>query len=165
MLILGQLRQEAYWAWEELCAVKGVFLGAPGSDDLPEAEAERLPWTNETFKDEVRRQFGDLRRRTTWEAAAIYFTAHSMVQSYMEPYMIVGFMASPQYMTSAVREAYGERVIAQMLQFPEIVDIVKRGLEQLYYESDRAEDREMAQVFLKEVTLQLPGVALALEAA
>lgn len=165
MLKLRQLREEAYGAWEGLCLIKGVYLGAPESIDLPEEEAEKLPWANETFKAEVRQQFGDLRCRSTWEKAAIYYTAHSVVQSYMEPYMIVGFMASTEFMTSPVREHYGDQVIELMLQFPEIVDIVKRGLEQLYYESDRAEDRDIAQVFLKEVTPRLPGAGLALGVA
>ncbi|PSB68593.1 hypothetical protein C7B61_00190 [filamentous cyanobacterium CCP1] len=156
MLKISQLRKEAYWAWESLCAVKGVFLGAPESIDLPEAEADRLPFTNRTFKDEIRQQFGDLRRKATWEQAAIHYTAHSMVQSYMEPYMIVGFMASPQFMTSAIREHYGDQVLELMLQFPETVDIVKRGLEQLYYESDRQEDHDVAQKFFQTVGKTLP---------
>lgn len=158
MLNIHALRQEAYGAWETLCSVKGVYLGAPETIEVSEAEAERLPYTNDTFKDGVRCQFGDLRRKATWERAAIYFTAHSMVQSYLEPYMIVGFMVSSTYMSCAVREYYGDQVIELMLQFPEIVDIIKRGLEQLYYESKSQEDRDLAKTCLSEVVPKLPDI-------
>lgn len=78
----------------------------------------------------------------------------------MEPYMIVGFMASPQFITSVIREHYGDQLLELMLQFPVTVDIVKRGLEQLYYESDRQEDHDVAQLFMQKMTPRLSGVML-----
>lgn len=157
MLKLKQLRHEAYSAWELLCSTKGVYLGAPESIDLPEPEASRLPWTNEMFKADIRKQYGDLRRRDTWEKAAIQFTAHQMVQSYMEPYEIVGYMALPNYMKCPIRQSYGDRLIDAMLAFPDIVDVVRRGLEQLYYESENPGDRDIAQAFLTRCAARLRG--------
>jgi hypothetical protein len=112
---------------------KGFTRVALAVMNCPITEANYLPWCNPTFKAEIRQRYGDLRRRHTWEQAAIDLTAHQMVQSYLEPYQIVGYMASPTFMACPMREQYGEQVIDRMLQFPEITDIVKVGLEQLYY--------------------------------
>lgn len=156
MLKLVQLRQETYAAWELLCISKGVYLGAPESIDLSEQEACKLSWTNKTFKAEIRQQFGDLRRRDTWEQAAIALTAHQMVQSYMEPSEIVGYMAAPGYMRCPIREAYGDRLIDVMLQFPEMLDIIKRGLEQLYQESQNPKARDIFKAFLIQFSERVP---------
>lgn len=150
MLKLKQLRQEAYAAWELLCSSKGVYLGVLETVDLPPHQAERLPLTSKTFKDDIRQQFGDLRRRDTWERAAIQLTAHQMVQSYMEPYEIVGYMASASYMHCPIRAHYGELLIDAMLAFPEVLDIIRRGLEQLYQEPHQSEGLEIAHTFLKQ---------------
>jgi hypothetical protein len=135
MLKIHDLRQAAYASWELLCGVKGVYTGAPASDELPVPEAERLPWTNPVFKAEIRRRYGDIRRRCTWEEAAIDLTAHQVVHSYLEPYQIVGYMASPTYMQCEIREHYGDQVIERMWQFPETAEIVRAGLNQVYGEA------------------------------
>ncbi len=149
MLKLKQLREETYAAWELLGSSKGTYLGAPETVGLPPHQAERLPWTNNTFKDDIRRQFGDLRCRDTWERAAIQLTAHQMVQSYMEPYEIVGYMASATYMRCYIRAHYGDRLIDAMLAFPEVLGIIKRGLEQLYEEPQNPENVAMVRSFLQ----------------
>ena len=157
MLTLKRLRQRAYAAWEVLCGIKGVYLGAPESMDMSQEDAARLPWTNEVFKAEIRKTYGDLRCRVTWESAAIQLMAHMMVQSYMEPYQIVGYMASPAYMQCEIREQYGDRLIEAMLQFPEILDIVREGLEQLVKDPGDPEDQTLATAFLTHVTPRLSG--------
>ena len=149
MLKFKQLRQETYAAWELLGSSKGVYLGAPETADLSKFQAEKLPWTNQTFKNDIRKQFGDLRCRDTWERAAIQLTAHQMVQSYMEPYEIVGYMASANYMRCHIRAHYGDRLIDAMLAFPEVLGIIKRGLEQLYQEPQKLEHVAIAQTFLQ----------------
>jgi hypothetical protein len=148
MLTVQALRKEAYYAWELLCGIKGVYTGAQASDELPEAEAEYLPWQNELFKSSIRQQYGDLRQRHTWEQAAIDLTAHHMVQSYLEPYQIVGYMASPSFMACPIREHYGEQVVDRMWQFPEMTEIIAAGLEQLYYTPTQAQDPELAISFM-----------------
>jgi hypothetical protein len=158
MLTIHDLRKETYYAWELLCGVKGVYTGSPSSDELPITEANYLPWCNPTFKAEIRQRYGDLRRRHTWEQAAIDLTAHQMVQSYLEPYQIVGYMASPTFMACPMREQYGEQVIDRMLQFPEITDIVKVGLEQLYYTPTATQDPDMVRLFMAEMAPRLVAI-------
>lgn len=152
MLKLYELRTKAYQTWESLCCSKGVYLGASEGIDLSTKEAERLPWTNAYFKAQMREHYGDLRCRQTWESAAIDLTAHMMVQSHLEPYQIVGFMASPTYIKSPIRQHYGDRVIDVMLQFSEISGIIRAGLEQCYRESASPQERAIAESFLVSVS-------------
>lgn len=163
MLKIYDLRQAAYASWELLCGVKGVHIGAPPTDELPEAEAERLPWTNPIFKAEIRRRYGDTRLRRTWEEAAIDLTAHQVVYSYLEPYQIVGYMASPDYMQCEIREHYGEQVVERIWQFPETAEIVRAGLNQVYGETAQPTAPDIAQAFLTRIagspseSQRLPG--------
>ena len=164
MLKLKELRQEAYGNWEVICIEWTVYNPAPESVGLPKSETERLPYTNQAFKDEVRKRFGDLRRRSTWEQAAIWFAAQGMAQSYLEPYQIVGYMVSPDYMNSPIRQHYGEQVIEAMLQFPEVIDILKDGLEQIYQDRLYHQERQLVEQFIQEghqfpVAIPLPSVA------
>ena len=149
MLTLKELRQAAYSSWEVICIEWSVYNPAPESIGLPKADAKRLPYTNTAFKDEVRKRFGDLRRRSTWEAAAIWFAAQGMAQSYLEPYQIVGYMVSDSYLNDPIRQHYGERVIEAMLQFPEIIDIIKDGLEQVYEDTLYHQERQLVEQFIR----------------
>lgn len=149
MLTITELKQEAYGNWEVLCLERGVYSPGPNSLDLPKTEAERLPITNTAFKDEVRQRFGDLRRRSTWESAAIWFAAQGMAQSYLEPYQIVGYLVSDTYLNDPIRRHYGDRLIEALLQFPEVIDIVRRGLEQVYREADYQEERSLVEQFIQ----------------
>jgi len=117
---------------------------------LAKAEAKRLPYTNKVFKDEVRQRFGDLRRRSTWEQAAIWMAAQGMAQSYLEPYQILGYMVSPTYMNDLIRQHYGQQVIEAMLQFPGVIDILKDGLEQVYQNTEYQEERALVEQFIKD---------------
>jgi hypothetical protein len=164
MLKINQLRHEAYQTWETNLYVLGLYNPAPESIGLPKAEAESLPYTNQAFKNEVRKRFGDLKRRSTWEQAAIWFTAQGMAQSYLEPYQIVGYMVSPDYMNAPIRQHYGEQVIEAMLQFSEVIDIIKDGLEQIYQDSFYRQERQLVEQFIREghqfpVAIPLPSVA------
>lgn len=155
MLTISELRREAYQSWETLYYVQGLYSAVPLSVDLPKAEAERQPFTNKVFKDEIRKRFGDLRRRSTWEQAAIWMAAQGMAQSYLEPYQIVGYLVSPTYMNDPIRERYGEQVIEAMLQFPEVIDIIKDGLEQVYQHAEYHQERSLVEQFIREGN-QLP---------
>jgi hypothetical protein len=159
MLTIHELRQEAYGDWETTYHVLALYNPAPESIGLPKSEAARLPFTNTAFKDEVRQRFGDLRRRSTWEQAAIWMAAQGMAQSYLEPYQILGYMVSPTYMNSLIREHYGQQVIEAMLQFPEVIAILKDGLEQVYQHAEYKEERALVEQFIKDGN-QLPAQIL-----
>ena len=147
------LRREAYEDWQEMCLSNGVTLDVPPTYEIPEEEAARLPYTNESFKTEVRKRFGDLRRRQTWENAAISFLAHSVAHSYLEPHEIVTYMVRPSLPSGIPRgevwNVYCDRVFDEILSFPGVEALIKRGLEQLFRESDRQENQQIAVQFLQ----------------
>ncbi len=95
--------------------------------------------------------------------AAIQMTAQSIAHSFLEAYQIVGFMVSPDYMESPTRQHYGERLIEAMLQFPEIVDIM-RGLEQVYTQTECQQEKQLVERFVASGK-QLPGVNFLLAVA
>lgn len=167
MLKLRILRQQAYQAWECICCARGVYNPLPYVWDVSEEEAKRFPLVNTAFKAEVRQRFGDLRRRSTWEAAAIWLLAQAIAQAHLEPYEIVGFMVSADYdPNDPIRQHYGEQVVEAMFQFPEIVDIIRQGLEQIYRD-DYTEERKLVETFIAQGH-QLPGLelrALSIESA
>lgn len=155
MLSIQDLKAEAYLQWETLLFEKGAFNSFPMTFEVSVSDAERFPLENSDFKSEIRKRFGDLRRRSTWEAAVISLTAHGMAQSFLEPYQVIGFMVSPDYMDSPIRKQYGEQLIEEMLKFPEVLDLVCRGLEQIYRE-DFLQERDLVEKFIAEGK-QLPA--------
>lgn len=154
MLDLSRLRQETYKAWKWLqdsqAANPNVLSLAPMI-----GESHLGPYTDDQFKADIRRQYGDLRCRTTWEQAAITLTAHRISQNYLEPHQIVGYLTSSKYLHCTIRQHYGERLIDAMLQFPEILELLQDGLEHLYHVSNSAADRELALKFANKITRRL----------
>ncbi|WP_155523953.1 hypothetical protein [Nodosilinea nodulosa] len=73
-----------------------------------------------------------------------------MAQSFLEPYQILGFMLSPTYMRSPIREHYGQQIIEAMLQFPEVIAILKDGLEQVYRHAEHREERALVEQFIQD---------------
>ena len=163
-LTLQQLRREAYVRWETINVVGGIYNGGPESFETDPVVAERLPWTNETFKTEIRKRFGDLRKRNTWEHAAIALTAQLIVQGYFEPYQIVAQIASPTYMRSTIHETYPTEVVDRVMQWPGIADVIREGLEQIYGDPVFSEERELVEqcrYVLPATTTETIAVALA----
>ncbi|MBD2258600.1 hypothetical protein [Pseudanabaena sp. FACHB-2040] len=150
MLTLKQLRQDAYQNWEVICIERGVYNPAPDSIGLPPIRAEQLPITNTAFKNEIRKRFGDLRRHATWKQAAVWMAAQGVSQSYLEPYQIVGYLVSPGYMNDLVRQHYGKEVIEAMLQFPEVLGLIRDGLEQIQQNAEYHRERALVEQFVRE---------------
>lgn len=130
-LTIQALRQETYLSWEMTAVASQSFVGLT-TEDVDGATAQRLCYTNEEFKANVRKRFGDLRRRDTWERAAIAFCAHAIVGSYFEPYQIVGQLLSPDYMNDPIRRIYGLEVVESALQWPGINEVIQEGLAAIY---------------------------------
>ncbi len=157
MLKLQSLRQEAYGSWETICCSRGVYNPLPYAHEVSESEAKQFPFTNAAFKSEVRQRFGDLRRRSTWEAAAIWLLAQAIAQAHLEPYEIVGFMVSADYdPNDPIRQHYGQQVIEAMMTFPGIVELIRSGLEQIYRDN-YTEERQLVEQFIAQGN-QLPGL-------
>ena len=161
-LTIHQLRREAFTAWETLLFCKGAYTGAAYVHEVDDdAVTERYPWTNEQFTDEVRQRFGDLRRRSTWEQAAISLEAQVMalVDGSLEPIEILEYMAIEDASNGPIREHYKDAVLEQMLMYPELLELIKEVLEDLY-RSDSAEERFLVGQFMESVgpkMAQLPA--------
>ncbi|NET31371.1 MAG: hypothetical protein F6K19_05135 [Cyanothece sp. SIO1E1] len=161
MLSVRELRIETYWNWAFYLTSKGAYVDAPFGDEWESTQVEPHAYTNTAFKNEIRRQFGDLRLRSTWEAAGIYYLALNTIKSYcLEPYQVVGFMASADYMKSPIRQYYGDRVIDEILKFPEIIDTVKTGLEVIFTNNCYQKEQALVDEFLRSIGPRLPASAL-----
>lgn len=161
-LTIHQLRQEAYEGWETVLMSAGAYPGGAYMHELDEtATAERLPWTNQQFKAEIRQRFGDLRRRDTWEQAAIAYEAQAMalVDGSLEPIDILKYMAIDDPYNGPIRQHYKDAVLQQMLMYPDLLALIKEMLEAIYHSGD-AEERAVAGQFMATV-----GARLALAAA
>ena len=131
---IHELRQETYRDFETLNFCQGTFWGAPLSFQVPKEERDRLCFTNKTFKDTIRQEFGDLRRKETWRKAAIHYCALCAMKSTLEPYQLVCFIALPEEISNPVRNEFGAEVIEKMLSYPDVLERVRAGLEQLFRE-------------------------------
>lgn len=164
-LTLKRLRQEAYRNWEGVALLGEIYSGSDQTElYTPETAAadDKRPWTNEVFKTEVRQRFGDLRRRSTWEQAAIAFDAQLIVQGYFEAYEIVAQIASPTYYRGIIRETYPAQVAECALQWPGITEVIKAGLEDIFGNPVYREEQELVRKGLRGftgVTGQLQALA------
>lgn len=154
MLELKQLRQEAYIAWQWLYQAETGYKNKLSLVTALQSESD-LPYTDAHFKAEIRRLYGDLRCRTTWEQAAIALTANKISQHYLEPYEIVGYLTSSKYLNCTIRQHYGERLIETLLQIPEVLEMLQDGLEHLYHVSSNAADKEIALKFVTRIARRL----------
>lgn len=140
------LRYQAYQDYETLCLCTGSYCGAAYSWELPAPMRERLCYQNKAFKDAIRQQFGDLRRKATWRNAAIHYTALCAAKSTLEPYQLVCFIALPEQISNPIRDAFGPEVIEKILSYPEVAARIRIGLEQLFRELPNVA-REFVQTY------------------
>lgn len=131
---IHELRRQTYMSYECLCMNTGAYCGAPFPWEVSGDEYERLPFSNQTFKAAIRKQFGDLRRKETWRQAAIHYAARSTAKGLLEPYQLVCYIALPEQISDPVRDTYGPEVIEKILSYPEIAAKIRLGLEQLFRE-------------------------------
>jgi hypothetical protein len=158
MLHIQRLRQEVYaaWQWLQNSQAGSPFVSgvAPLFPDNPS-----LCYEDASFKDSIRQRYGDLRRRQTWEQAAIELTAYRVSKCHLEPHQIVGYLTSSDYFHCIIRKHYGEPLIEAVLQFPEILEVLQDGLEHLYHVSEDAADREIVLKFTRKIARRLfPGI-------
>ena len=142
MLSLDQLRQETYTNWEVLHFCKASYLHGPLSWDVDDATAPQLPYTNKYFKADIRKQFGDLRKRCTWKQAAIYHAALSMMNGDLESWQILCWVTIPNYLgPDLIMEHYPTELHGCLFQMPQFIDILKTGLEQIYQRPDLSNEK------------------------
>lgn len=131
---LPELKQEVYDAWEFLSGYRGCVV-------LPE-----------NFKPEVRREFGDLRRKETWIKALARFEALNAFHDCLDAYHLVlhTFNFTPDRLDYEYRHA----IFDEFLTIPGALDLLKLGLEQLWSNSFTNDDREETHGFFTLVAEQ-----------
>ncbi|NET38148.1 MAG: hypothetical protein F6K19_40135 [Cyanothece sp. SIO1E1] len=73
-LSVCDLRIRAYWEWAFYNYSMNAYTGVPFEPDNSSNLAS-LAFSNDYFKDCMRQEFGDLRKRSTWESAVIKYSA------------------------------------------------------------------------------------------
>ena len=129
---LKELKQEVYECWEDLSKFHDAIVQP------------------ETFKPEMR-QFGDLRRKSTWEKAYAAFFAKVNWDSGITEHTAIAYVFNftPDRWDYELRH----EILDQYLAIPGAMEFIAGGLEQIYRSSDRS-DQECADAFLEVVSEQ-----------
>lgn len=128
---LNELKKASYRAW--------AFM----------QELEEIVVQPENFRQETR-QYGDLRRRTTWEKIYAAFQAAVIANPVLEDSgMIQVYFCHP---TSPELVQYNDLVLEEFLKYPTALERIKEGLEQLYYQPSEPEDQQDAMQFLERIS-------------
>lgn len=109
---LAELKQRTYEAWELYC----WFKQSQQQDEL--------------FKPEIRQQFGDLRRRSTWENALIRFTALNAQVGLIDAYTLITDVFN--FLPDRWDYPYRYRIFEEFLTLPDGLELVRTGFEQLF---------------------------------
>lgn len=131
---LPELKEKVYQAWKRLNTWKGGVVMQP-----------------ENFKPEVK-TFGDLRRKDTWVKALARFEATNAYQSCLDAWSLIlhSFNFAPDRWDYEYRHA----IFAEFLLYPDALDLIKLGLEQLYSIDFTQREREEAHGFFELVAEQ-----------
>ena len=125
---LKELKQQVYECWRDLSAFNGALV------------------QDAQFKPEVR-QFGDLRRKSTWQKAYTVFWAKNIYDSCLDAWMLCTrfFNYSPNQWDYELRFD----VFDEFLKLPEGLDLIRQGLEQLYSSDFNDKDRSNTNGFFE----------------
>lgn len=122
----AELKAETYQRWKCLSTFKGAVVQP------------------ENFKSEVR-IFGDLRCKETWKKAYCSFYAKMIRSSILDAYNLILYQFNPSPDDWDYELRY--RIFEEFLAFPDGLDFIKLGLEQLFSSDFTQQDREEARGF------------------
>jgi hypothetical protein len=142
---LPQLKEKVFEAWEFLSGYRGCVV-------LPE-----------NFKPEVRREFGDLRRKDTWIRALARYEALNAFHDCLDAYHLV--LHALNFTSDRWDYDYRHLIFDEFLMIPGALDLIKLGFEQLLSVSFTDQDREEAHGFFELVAEQQGRVGLPVEFA
>jgi hypothetical protein len=126
---IQELKAEVSSSWETLNLTDGT------------------PTVKSLFQDEIRK-FGDLRRRSTWEKAAIVLESRWLLGG-LENRDIIHYFCEPD---TLVGKEYNQSVLDELLMDRNALERLKNGLENLYISPVTSKDREYAMRFLKRIS-------------
>lgn len=124
---LPQLKAYCYDLWCEL---------AEFNDAIPQADG---------FQREIRALFGDLRRKATWEKALVRFYAQMIHTCCLDACTVILYSLNLEPNDTFYEYRYA--IFEEFLTYPESLDLLRSGLEQIFNSSDftpqqRQETRE-----------------------
>ena len=103
-------------------------------------EFEKAIAQPENFKLEVKRRFGDLRVKATWEKALCSFRALNLQFGYLDSYELLTIHLNFQPQDALYEYRY--RILEEFLQLPDAVELLRSGLEQLFSADFTPQERE-----------------------
>jgi hypothetical protein len=101
----------------------------------------------EAFKPEIRSQFGDLRKRSTWEAAYCRYSAMVSQIGLLDAYRLI--LNDFNFTPTREDYQYRHRIFDEWLMLPDGLDLIKLGLEQLFSTDFTPQEREHAHGFFE----------------
>lgn len=104
----------------------------------------------ETFKPEIRRRFGDMRRRDTWERAYCHYRALNAQIGLLDAYTLI--LETFNYQPDDADYAYRRRIFEEFLTLPDGLELIRLGLEQLFSIDFTPEERQEAYGFFELVS-------------
>ena len=99
------------------------------------------------FKLEVRKRFGDLRFKATWEKALCSFRALNLQFGYLDSYELLTIHLNFQPKDALYEYRYS--ILEEFLQLPDAVELLRSGLEQLFSADFTPQEREQASGFFR----------------
>lgn len=131
---LSELKEKVYQAWKDLNTWKGGILMQP-----------------ENFKPEMK-TFGDLRRKDTWIKALARFHATLAYNSCLDAWSLITHTLN--FTPDDWDYEYRHLIFEEFLLYPDALDLLKLGLEQLYSADFTPREREEAHGFFELVAEQ-----------
>ena len=116
----------------------------------------------ENFKPEIR-QYGDLRRKSTWVKALCQFCALNHFECLLDAYELITIRFN--FFPNDPRYPYRHQIFEAFLTIPGALDLLKTGLEQLFSSDFTTEEREAARGFFAMVEERSPGRSIEREPA
>ncbi|HBL11353.1 MAG TPA: hypothetical protein DD379_08080 [Cyanobacteria bacterium UBA11162] len=125
---ITELKDQVYQCWTDLSNFKGAVIQP------------------ENFKQEVR-QYGDLRRKSTWEKAYAAFWAKNCYDSCLDAWTLIRY--SFNFTLDRWDYEYRYQIIEEFLQIPGAIELIQLGLEQLLSQPFTQHDRRQAHGFFE----------------
>jgi hypothetical protein len=115
----------------------------------------------ENFKPDIRKEFGDLRRRDTWEKAYSRYKALNSQIGLLDAHRLILFDFN--FTTDRDDYEYRHQIFDEWLALPDGLDLIKLGLEQIFSVDFTPREREDAHGFFELVQEhrgagELPGI-------
>ncbi|MDX2098263.1 MAG: hypothetical protein SFW36_10850 [Leptolyngbyaceae cyanobacterium bins.59] len=124
---LAELKEKVLQEWQDYCWYKQSVCQL------------------EAFKPEIKKQFGDMRCRSTWEKALCYFRAMNAQIGLLDAYTLILYTFN--FTPDRWDYEYRHQIIEQFLTLPDGLDLIRLGLEQLFSKDFTCEERGQADGF------------------